>query len=85
MPFVPDIHDQNRAKFPATELAKYYGKEVAWNLDGTQILASGADPKDVCAAVSKAGIRSDEVVLAYVPYPDEVLLGGAWMADGDGQ
>lgn len=85
MTFVPEDHYQNRAQYPPAELAKHYGKEVAWSLDGSRIVASGDDPMEVCAAVQQAGLKSDEVVLAYVPYPDEIVLGGAWLAEGDAE
>jgi hypothetical protein len=62
-------------------LAKFYGKEVAWSLDGTHIIANGDDPRDVCAAVQQAGLATDEVVLAYLPFPDEMMIGGAWLAE----
>src|SRR5436190_7291630 len=52
---IPDEHYHNREQFPAAELAKYYGKEVAWSLDGSRIVASGDDPPQVCAAVKDAG------------------------------
>jgi hypothetical protein len=81
MNFVPEEHYRNRAKVPVTELRKHYGKEVAWSLDGTRIIASGDDPAQVCAAVQQAGLKSDEVVLAYLPFEHETLVGGAWLAD----
>jgi hypothetical protein len=81
MNFVPADHYRNRTQFPTAELAKYYGKEVAWSLDGTRIVASGDDPRVVCAAVQHAGLKSDEVVLAYVPYPEEMMIGGVWLAE----
>jgi hypothetical protein len=81
MNFIPEDHYRSRAQFPTVELAKFYGKEVAWSLDGTRIIASGDDPRAVCAAVQQAGLKSDEVVLAYVPYPDEMMIGGAWLEE----
>ncbi len=84
MNFIPDDHYRNRAAFSEVELAKYYGKEVAWNLAGTKIVASGDDPKEVCAMVRQRGLSGEDIVLTYVPFPDEVLMGGAWMMeDGD--
>ena len=80
MTFFPEQHYHNRELFPAAELAKYYGKEVAWSLDGSRIVASGDDPQEVCAAVQQAGLKSDEVVLTYVPFPEEMVLGSAWFA-----
>lgn len=85
MTFVPETHYANRDRLPEAELAKFYGKEVAWSLDGTRILAAGDDPGQVCAAIQQAGLKSDEVVLAYVPFPDEIVLGGAWLAEGDAE
>ena len=85
MNFLPEEHYRNRAQFPMGELARYYGKEVAWSLDGTKIVASGDDPREVCTVVQRAGLTSDEVVLAYVPFPDEIVLGGAWLAEGDAE
>jgi hypothetical protein len=83
MIFVPQDHYANRERLSSTELAKYYGKEVAWSLDGTRIVAAGDDPAEVCAAVQQAGLSSDEVVLAYIAFPDEIVLGGAWLAEGE--
>jgi hypothetical protein len=81
MTFIPQDHYRNRERVPESELAPHYGKHVAWSLDGTQILASDDDPREVCAAVQRAGLKSSEVVIGYVPLPDEVVLGGAWLAD----
>ncbi len=81
MRFNPEEHYRNRCLFPPEELAKYHGQEVAWSLDGTRIVASGKDPRQVCAAVRQAGLQSDEVVLAYVPFPDEVMLGSVVLPD----
>ena len=49
MKFVPEVHYRNRAQFPQAELVKFYGKEVAWSLDGTSIIAGGDDPRAVTA------------------------------------
>ena len=79
--FNPSEHYRNRSRFPPQDLEKHFGKEVAWSLDGTRIVASGDDPRDVCAAVLQSGYKSDEVVLAYVPYPDEQVMGGAFLSE----
>jgi hypothetical protein len=81
MSFVPEEHYRNRSRFPAAELASFYGKEVAWSLDGTRIIASGDDPRQVCAAVQQSGLKSDEVVLAYIPFPEELIMGAAFLPD----
>lgn len=68
--------NETRNAFPQEELAKYYGKHVAWSLDGKQILVSGSDDGDVIEKVKAAGYNLGEVVLSYVPLPNEVFWGG---------
>jgi hypothetical protein len=69
-------HVENRSAFPEEKLRKYYGKHVAWNLEGTEIVASGEDDLEVFNAVRIAGLPTDQVVFSYVPDPDTVLIGG---------
>jgi len=73
-------HYENRSKVPSEVLAKYVGRHVAWNREGTQIVASGDDDGEVFAAVKAAGIPTDQVVFSYVPQPDEVWFGGAFLS-----
>ena len=65
---------QNQAKFPIDELAKYYGCYVGWSLDGTRILASGRDEKELERDLAAKGIDPATVVGAFVHHPDVVLL-----------
>jgi hypothetical protein len=81
MRFNPQVHYENRAKIASVELAKYHGKHVAWNLEGTRILACGEDDSQVLQALHRAGIATDEVVFAYVPKPEEILLGGGFVVE----
>jgi len=67
---------KNRQKFPPEELARYAGKYVAWSPDGTHILACNEDELQLANAVRTAGHNSAEVLIAFVPAEDEVLLGG---------
>jgi len=67
---------QNRQRFPPTELAKYAGKYVAWAPDGSRILASNEDELKLAKAVLAAGHNTAEVLIAFVPTEDEVVLGG---------
>jgi hypothetical protein len=76
MPFQPNEHYRNRALLTEEQLRPYYGKEVAWNLEGTQIVASADDNGDIFQAVLDAGFDPEQVVFSYVPYPDQVMLGG---------
>jgi len=67
---------KNRQQFPPEELARYAGKYVAWNPDGTNILTSDEDELRLAKVVLAAGHNSAEVLIAFVPARDEVLLGG---------
>jgi hypothetical protein len=67
-------HVKNRNAFPPEERAKYHGKYVAWNLEGTAIVASGHDDREVLEAARASGWGPEQVVFSYVPLPDEILL-----------
>jgi hypothetical protein len=67
---------KNRNQFPPEELAKYEGKYVAWSPDGTHILARDEDELRLATAIRAAGHNSSEILIAFVPAPDEILLGG---------
>jgi hypothetical protein len=75
-------HIINRNRLSREELIQYAGRYVAWSPDGTRILASGEDLEKVAAAVEEQGGDPAEVVLSFVPGPDEVQLGGAMLAGG---
>jgi hypothetical protein len=59
-------HFENREKFPAEELAKYYGKCVAWNRDGTQILASGDDHDQLFDRIEELGLPGGSFVVSVI-------------------
>jgi hypothetical protein len=40
-------YEENRRKFPLDELAKYWGKHVAFSADGTRIVASGSSEEEL--------------------------------------
>jgi hypothetical protein len=67
---------KNRAQFPAEELWKYAGKYVAWSPDGTRILASDDEHLPLDATIRAAGYNPAEVLITFVPPPDEIILGG---------
>jgi hypothetical protein len=68
-------YQENRRKFPPEELAKYAGQYVAFNSDGTKILASGANMDEVESQLRATGVRPSDVVGSYIPPPDLALLG----------
>jgi hypothetical protein len=67
---------RNRSRFPVEELALYAGKYVAWSADGTRILASDKDQVRLDQALQVAGHDTAEVLVSFMPHPDEVILGG---------
>jgi hypothetical protein len=72
---------ENRRQFPAEELAKYAGKYVAWSPDGTAILASDDDPMQLRTTVKLLGHDPAQTLIASVPPPDLVILGGGGSAE----
>jgi hypothetical protein len=70
------LFQKNRQRFSPEELAKYAGKFVAWSPDGTHILASDEDELRLANSIRDAGHDSAEVLIAYVPVDDDILLGG---------
>ena len=68
----PDLrhYEENRRKFPLEELAKYWGKHVAFSPDGTRIVASGDSLDEVVETLSAAGIHFSQVVHAYIDAGD---------------
>jgi hypothetical protein len=69
---------QNRANFPAEELAKYRGLWVAFSLDGKHIVASAPDLEQMEQCLAACGKDPESVAYEYVGGPeDDVYLGGA--------
>jgi hypothetical protein len=67
---------RNRQHFPADELARYAGKYVAWSPDGASILASDEDELRLDQIIKAAGHDPADILVSFVPFPDEVILGG---------
>jgi hypothetical protein len=67
---------KNRETFPPDVLARYAGQYVAWSPDGAKILACDKDELGLANWVRANGYDSSEVLIAFVPAEDEVLLGG---------
>ncbi len=72
----PDLshYDENRSKFPLEELAKYWGKHVAFSPDGTRIVACGESIAEVDDKLDAAGIHFSQVVHSYIDPPDAVYI-----------
>jgi hypothetical protein len=71
---------KNRQKFPPQELMKYAGRYVAWSPDGTRIIASDEDEERLDELMKAGGHDPAQVVVSFVPFPDEVVLGGGGIA-----
>jgi len=71
----------NRARFPAAELASYAGRYVAWSPDGSRILASGEDQVKLDRELEAAGHDTASVLVSFVPFPDEGILGGGGVGE----
>jgi hypothetical protein len=65
-----------RARFPATELALHRGKWVAFSRD-CRIVASAPTPEDLDEQLAALGLCGQDVVLEWVPGPDEDCKLGA--------
>lgn len=61
----------NRNRIPPEELAPFAGQQVAFNDEGTTVVAHGESYEDVFAMLKKLGIPPSTVVLGYVPALDE--------------
>lgn len=62
--------NENYARFPYEEWAKYRGQYIAWNLDATRILASGQTVDELDAKLRALGIEPDEWVTEYIDPPE---------------
>jgi hypothetical protein len=56
----------NRQQFPPDELAKYAGQYVAFNRDGTAVLASDPDEAELYRKVAAQGLDLGQLVIDFV-------------------
>jgi hypothetical protein len=61
---------ENRNKVAPEVWFKHAGRYVAWNLEGTLIVASGADEDELYTNLRAAGIEMSRMVQSYVDPPD---------------
>ena len=69
-------YQENRARFPLRELAKYQGQWVAFSLDGARIIASSEDLITLDRLIIELGEDPEQVALERIDL-DDVCLGGA--------
>jgi len=65
---------ENVSKVPLEELRPYAGKHVAWDWEGTRILACGEDEEVVALNLRAQVIPLDEVVFSFVDPMDGASL-----------
>ena len=68
---------ENRPKYPPDELAKHSGSWIAWNPDGTRIVASAEDAERLEDLVRAAGEDPLYCVVEGIPEHDSLIGGGA--------
>jgi hypothetical protein len=61
---------RNRDAFPEDLLRPYWGKRVAWNAEGTQIVASGATEDEVFDRLEELGIDPCQTVGEFIFDPN---------------
>lgn len=73
---VPDLKEfvRNRREITWDDVQKYGGKQIAWDLKGEQILATGEDIEEVEKELVKQGIDPSQVVFDYIDPPGIVRL-----------
>lgn len=67
--------NENANKFSPSELNQLAGQWVAWNLEGSAILAHAADLLELDRQLKHQGLDPAQVVQEYLP-PVEQFLGG---------
>ncbi|MBY0229058.1 MAG: hypothetical protein K2W96_07255 [Gemmataceae bacterium] len=60
------LHNQNRAHFPPERLVPYAGQQIAFNWDGTEIIASAPSDIELVALLHARGIPRACYVVSYV-------------------
>lgn len=64
----PDVShfNENQRKIPPEQLLPYAGMHLAWNPEGTQIVASGKTIEELDRSLEALGIHHSQVVYDYI-------------------
>jgi hypothetical protein len=71
-----NAYREARDRHTADELRPYAGQWVAWNFEGTKIVAHHEDAQEVVRQVRAIGLNTDRVVMEHLPpaeHFDELL------------
>jgi hypothetical protein len=74
-PWIDATFIENQRRFPADELLRYQGQHIAWNWDGSQILAADADRRALDQKLRDTGIDPLQVIHDFVENGDLSYLG----------
>jgi len=66
---------KNQSAYPSEELWKHIGKHVAWNWEGTEIIADADTLDELADKVEAMQINFSRVVFDYVDDPNVGFLG----------
>jgi hypothetical protein len=66
---------KNRDRFPDADLVPVWGLHVAWNAEGTRLVASGVTDEMLHQHLGTAGIDPTSVVPEFIYDPDVSYIG----------
>jgi hypothetical protein len=68
-------YSENRSRIDPETLREYLGEWLAWDLQGTQVVAHHEDAQEVVRQVRAKGLDPDRVVMEHllVLYADEII------------
>jgi len=72
---------ENRLRYPLEKLIGFEGFHVAWNLEGTEIIAVGNSMEEVDDKVIAAGLAPNRVVFDFIDGPFARAKGGKCDSD----
>ena len=63
---------RNRSGTDLSKLAEYDGEYVAWNIDGSRIIAHSTSDINLYDLVEKAGVKLSECIVERISSEDEI-------------
>jgi hypothetical protein len=61
------VYSENRPKFPPEKLVPYMGQHIAFNGEGTAVVASAPEMDELFNKLDAMGIPQTAVVIGWVP------------------
>ena len=66
--------NQNRTKYPPEDVLPFSNQYIAWQADGTRILANAPTWEELEEKLRAMGIDASQVVFEFIPDPDVSYL-----------